>query len=59
MALSRQKTPAVRTKGGDLSAKGAYELAPATGQAKVVYVTDIKVGGERARYDEIAPRPLP
>jgi len=35
MALSRQKTPAVRTKGGDLSAKGAYELAPATGKAQV------------------------
>ncbi len=35
MALSRQKTPAVRAKGGDLSAKGAYELAPATGKAQV------------------------
>ena len=35
MALSRQKTAAVRDAGGDLSAKGAYELAPATGEAKV------------------------
>jgi transketolase len=31
MALSRQKTAAVRTGGGDLSLKGAYELAPAEG----------------------------
>ncbi len=35
MALSRQKTPAVRKVGGNLSAKGAYELLPATGEAKV------------------------
>jgi len=34
MALSRQKTAAVRGEGGDLSAKGAYELAPADGAAK-------------------------
>ncbi|HEY3798748.1 MAG TPA: transketolase [Caulobacteraceae bacterium] len=31
MALSRQKTAAVRTSGGDLSLRGAYELAPAEG----------------------------
>jgi transketolase len=31
MALSRQKTAAVRTSGGDLSLHGAYELAPAEG----------------------------
>jgi len=35
MALSRQKTPPVRTQGGDLSAKGAYELAAANGPARV------------------------
>jgi transketolase len=37
MALSRQKVPAVRTQAANenLSAKGAYELAPATGQAQV------------------------
>jgi len=35
MALSRQKTAAVRTSGGDLSAKGAYELAAADGPAQV------------------------
>src|SRR5208282_4016423 len=31
MALSRQKTAAVRSAGGDLSLRGAYELAPAAG----------------------------
>jgi transketolase len=37
MALSRQKTPAVRTKPEteNLSAKGAYEIAPASTTAKV------------------------
>ena len=35
MALSRQKTAAVRTSGGDLAAKGAYELAPSEGEAEV------------------------
>ncbi len=34
LALSRQKTPALRTGGGDLSRRGAYELAPADGEAK-------------------------
>jgi transketolase len=37
LALSRQKTAAVRTTASDqnLSARGAYELRPATGEAKV------------------------
>ena len=35
MALSRQKTAAVRDSGGDLSARGAYELMPAAGEAQV------------------------
>lgn len=37
MALSRQKTPAVRTVAAseNLSAKGAYEIKPASGEAKV------------------------
>ncbi len=37
MALSRQKTPAVRLKAADrnLSAHGAYELAAADGEAQV------------------------
>ena len=38
MALSRQKTPAVRTVAAseNLSAKGAYEIKPASGEAKVI-----------------------
>ncbi|MFA7262347.1 MAG: transketolase [Caulobacter sp.] len=35
MALSRQKTGVVRTTGGNLSAKGAYEVAKADGEARV------------------------
>ena len=35
MVLSRQKVPAVRSEGGHLSAKGAYELKAASGKAKV------------------------
>ena len=35
MALSRQKTGVVRTTGGNLSAKGAYEVASADGEAQV------------------------
>ncbi|MEO7026332.1 MAG: transketolase [Caulobacteraceae bacterium] len=34
IALSRQKTPPLRTSGGDLCARGAYELAPADGEAR-------------------------
>jgi transketolase len=44
MALSRQKTPAVRTQAGNLAAKGAYELAPATGEARVtIFATGTEV----------------
>eukprot|EP01042_Synura_sphagnicola_P035978 gene35978-46044_t len=35
LVLSRQKVPHVRTTGGDLSAKGAYELKAASSEAKV------------------------
>ena len=35
MALSRQKTGVVRTTGGNLSARGAYEVASADGEAQV------------------------
>jgi transketolase len=35
MVLTRQKLPAVRFTGGDLVEKGAYELSPASGEAKV------------------------
>ena len=34
LALSRQKTPPVRSSAGGLSARGAYELAPADGEAR-------------------------
>ncbi len=35
LVLTRQKIPAVRTSGGDLAQKGAYELSPASSDAKV------------------------
>ena len=35
LILSRQKVPAVRTQGGDLVAKGAYEVSPASSEAQV------------------------
>ena len=35
MVLSRQKVPAIRTQAGDLVEKGAYEISPASGPAKV------------------------
>jgi transketolase len=35
MCLSRQKTGVARHSGGDLSAKGAYEVSPAKGEAQV------------------------
>jgi transketolase len=46
MALSRQKTAAVRTSATEsLSAKGAYELLPATGTAKVtLFASGTEVG---------------
>jgi transketolase len=44
MALSRQKTAPVRHAGGDLSLKGAYELAPATGEAQAtIFATGTEV----------------
>ncbi|MBW8734519.1 MAG: transketolase, partial [Asticcacaulis sp.] len=35
MVLTRQKLPALRTSAGDLVEKGAYELSPASGDARV------------------------
>ena len=35
LVLTRQKLPAVRSQAGDLALKGAYELSPASGPAKV------------------------
>ena len=52
MALSRQKTAAVRTSGGDLAAKGAYELAAAVGPAKVtIFATGTEVAVAMAARD--------
>ena len=54
MALSRQKTPPVRTSGGDLSAKGAYELAPAVGEAKVtIFASGTEVAIAMAARDKL------
>ena len=45
MALSRQKTDAVRTTADNLSAKGAYELIAASGPAKVtLFASGSEVG---------------
>jgi transketolase len=45
MALSRQKTPAARKSAGNLSAKGAYELSPASGPAKAtIFSSGTEVG---------------
>jgi transketolase len=45
MALSRQKTAALRTTAGDLSARGAYELIPASGPAQVtLFASGTEVG---------------
>mgnify|MGYP001809773331 CR=1 FL=1 len=46
MALSRQKTPVGRTFAPEnLSAKGAYEIAPATGEAQVtIFASGTEVG---------------
>jgi transketolase len=45
MALSRQKTPAARKSAGNLSAKGAYELSPASGEAKAtIFASGTEVG---------------
>jgi transketolase len=44
MALSRQKTAAVRSSGGDLAARGAYELAPAHGAVQAtIFATGTEV----------------
>jgi transketolase len=56
MALSRQKTPAVRLKAADrnLSAHGAYELAPAHGEAKVtIFSSGTEVAIALAARDEL------
>jgi transketolase len=55
MALSRQKTAAVRTSGGDHSLRGAYELAPATGRAQVtIFASGTEVAIAMAARDLLA-----
>jgi transketolase len=56
MALSRQKTPPVRTLAADrnLSAHGAYELAAAEGEAKVtIFASGTEVAIAMAARDEL------
>jgi transketolase len=54
MALSRQRVPAVRTEAGaeNLSARGAYQLAAADGEAQVtIFATGSEVGVALAARD--------
>jgi transketolase len=52
LALSRQKTAAVRTSGGDLALKGAYELAGADGPAKAtIFASGTEVAVAMAARD--------
>jgi transketolase len=45
MALSRQKTPAARKSAGNLSAKGAYEISPASAEAKAtIFASGTEMG---------------
>jgi transketolase len=56
LALSRQKTPALRTTASDdnLSARGAYELAPADGDSEVViFATGTEVALAIAARDRL------
>ncbi len=45
LVLTRQKLPAVRTQAGDLVQKGAYEISPASSEAKVtLFASGSEVG---------------
>ncbi|MET3664348.1 transketolase [Caulobacter sp. 1776] len=61
MTLSRQKTPHVRTSGGDLSAKGAYELLAAEGgEAQVtIFASGTEVGVAVAARDLLQAKGKP
>jgi transketolase len=61
MTLSRQKTPHVRTQGGDLSAKGAYELLAAEGgEAEVtIFASGTEVGVAVAARDLLQAKGKP
>ncbi|HPA16297.1 MAG TPA: polysaccharide lyase [Verrucomicrobiae bacterium] len=47
--------PEWHTDTGDKRA--AFDREDAVATNKVIYVTDVKVGGERARYEDVAPGP--
>jgi transketolase len=60
MALSRQKTAPVRDQGGDLSAKGAYELAPANGEARAtIFASGTEVAIAVAARDKLQADGVP
>ena len=62
IALSRQKTPAVRTAQAseNLSARGAYELLAATGEAKVtIFASGTEVGVAVAARDILEKEGVP
>ncbi|ADG12517.1 transketolase [Caulobacter segnis] len=61
MTLSRQKTPHVRAQGGDLSAKGAYELLAAEGgEAQVtIFASGTEVGVAVAARDILQAKGKP
>jgi transketolase len=62
MALSRQKTPAVRTTAAseNLSAKGAYELAAADGEARVtLFASGTEVALALAARDTLQAEGVP
>jgi transketolase len=61
LALSRQKTPAVRTEAGEnRSARGAYELLPADGEARAtLFATGTEVGIAAAARQQLQAGGIP
>lgn len=60
MVLSRQKVPAVRTEGKDLSFKGAYELRAASSAAKVsIFATGTEVSLAVAAQEALEAKGIP
>jgi transketolase len=57
MALSRQKGVAVRESGGDLSARGAYELRHSDGEARVtIFASGTEVAVAIAAWERLRAR---
>jgi transketolase len=57
LALSRQKTPAVRDSGGDLSEHGAYELCRSDGEAQVtLFASGTEVAVAVAAWERLRAR---